>query len=90
MELQDFKRRVKELALGYGLRKSEVSIKADHWLRIRTINCLEFTRFERAVEELAQYVNNSDVCTDYFEHHTGVKNKYGTTFSGLIITNYKE
>lgn len=88
MELKEFKKQAKELAIKSGLKKSNVSIVSDSWLRIR-ISCEDFDLYanlKKELEKLAGFKNKSDVMTDYFDYDVAVKNSSGGGYGGLIIT----
>ena len=88
MELKEFKKQAKELAVKCGLNKSDVSIVSDTWLRIR-IACEDldlYALLKKEFEKLAGFKNKSDVLTDYFDYDVAVKNSSGGSYGGLIIT----
>ena len=88
MELKEFKKQAKELAVKYGVKKSNVSIVSDTWLRIR-ISCQDFELYlnlKQEFERLAGFKNKSDAMTDYFDYDVAVKNTSGGSYGGLIIT----
>jgi hypothetical protein len=85
MTINEFKKQVKELAVTYGYKKSEVSIKADSWIRIYLYGNKPISDLTQRIKCLAGYKNNSDIITDYFEYSTTVKNSYNGTYNGLII-----
>ena len=88
MELKEFKKQAKELAVKYGVKKSNVSIVSDTWLRIR-ISCQDFELYlnlNLEFERLAGFKNKSDAMTDYFDYDVAVKNTSGGSYGGLIIT----
>lgn len=91
MELAEFRKKVKNLAVNNGLKKNDVSVTAAGWLSVR-ISCNElelYTSLKKKIEEIAGFKNNSDVMTDYFDYDVNVINKNNGKFGGLLISrNY--
>lgn len=87
MQLQEFKQQVKNLAVKFGLKKSQVSITADTWLNVRIqLTDLDlFKTLKSEIQALAGFQDNSDAMSDIFEHRMIVKNKCNGQFGGLSI-----
>ena len=90
MNITEFKKQAKELAVKFGFKKSDVSITTKDWLRI-SVKCEDsalFVTLKKELEKLAGYQDKSDVMTDYFDYRVAVKNKYNGSFGGLLITRF--
>ncbi|RTK95264.1 MAG: hypothetical protein EKK64_07210 [Neisseriaceae bacterium] len=88
MNITEFKKLAKELAVKHGLTKRDISITTPRWLVIK-INAETWEQYKALkddLEKLAGYKDNSDIMTDYFDYDVNVINKYNTKFSGLLIT----
>jgi hypothetical protein len=88
MNITEFKKLAKELAVKHGLTKRDISITTPRWLVIK-INAETWEQYKSLkddLEKLAGYKDNSDIMTDYFDYDVNVINKYNTKFSGLLIT----
>lgn len=89
MQIKEYKQKAKELAVGYGFKKSDISIKTDAgWIKIRitTIDIEKYKKLYKELQKLAGFRDNSDIQTDYFEYRTTVLNDGGGTYSGMLIT----
>jgi hypothetical protein len=88
MNITEFKKLAKELAVKHGLTKRDISITTPRWLVIK-INAETWEQYKALkddLEKLAGYKDNSDIMADYFDYDVNVINKYNTKFSGLLIT----
>lgn len=87
LTIQEFKKQAKELAVSFGLKKSDISITADIWIKIR-LSCqdqIQFSNLQESLEKLAGYEDNSEIWSNYYDHSIKVKNKYECSYGGLLI-----
>lgn len=79
MLLKDFRTQVKELAIKFGYKKEDISVKVEHHnsvnVQIRNLKELyddHFSNFRNAVRELGGVGNAGDAMIDYFDNYTCV------------------
>lgn len=87
MNIKEFRKQAKELAVKLGFTKKQISVVSDSWLYIR-INTSDYDKFKvlkMELEKLAGYQDNSDVMTDYFHYKVAVERNNGGGYSGLSI-----
>lgn len=89
MNIKEFRKQAKELALSFGFTKQQISVVSDSWLLVRIIssNFDKFKALKAALEKLAGYEDNSDAMTDYFNYRVAVTRNNGGSYGGLLITN---
>lgn len=88
MNIKEFRKQAKELALSFGFTKKQISVVSDSWLLVRVIstNFDKFKALKSELEKLAGYQDNSDAMTDYFHYRVAVERNNGGGFGGLLIT----
>lgn len=88
MQIKEFKQQAKNLMLENGLRKSDISITSDNWLKIRVIcdNKDLYSKLHNQIEHLAGFKNDSNIMEDYFDYKVNIKRDNGGNYGGLLIT----
>ncbi len=88
MNIKEFRKQAKELAVKHGFTKQQISVVSDSWIRVSIISpdYEKFKLLKTALEKLAGYEDHSDVMTDYFHYKVNVTRNNGGGYGGLMIT----
>ena len=89
MQIKEFRKQAKELAVQNGLKKYDVSITSTSyvWLDV-CITCNDvdlFSKLKKDIQNLAGYVDYTKPFEDYFSCKVEVKNLRGENYSGMIV-----